>query len=289
MTQSTQPGESSRPAPWQLGRLAMGLLAVSVLSGVALVPLYDPAHALASVEALHAGIPWAWFLRGLHAYSSHALLVVTLAHGVEVLLVRSDAHVTAGVWWRSVLLFGVLVAAMLSGFVMRGDAEALSALRVWRGVFESVPLGGDVLARGFLGEGSGEMAVVALHHGGTLTLLCWLLAAEHAQKLWPDLRATVLGAVVGLTLAGLLPLGLGPPVGTAETGWLHGPWYLLGLQGALLSLPEALGWLGPLAFLVALGFVRHAGRRRAWALAVVAAFVVLYAGFTVRLLAVGAL
>ena len=50
-----------------------------------------------------------------------------------------------------------------------------------------------------------------------------------------------------------------PPTGAL----LLGPWYLLGLQGALLHLPVAAGWLLPLLLLAAVGLVRHVDGRRA--------------------------
>jgi hypothetical protein len=71
----------------------------------------------------------------------------------------------------------------------------------------------------------------------------------------------------------------------APTHLLLGPWYLLGLQGALVDLPVAAGWLAPLALVLPLVFLRHArGRVRAALLALLAAWIAADAAFTVRLL-----
>ena len=267
----------------------MGLLAVTVVSGATLVPFYDPARALDSLETLHAGLAWGWLLRALHAYAAHALLVVTLAHLAEILIVGGEARLAAGAWWRTVLLIGVLPAAMLSGYVLRGDAEALGALETWRGLLSALPLVGPLLARFVLGEGEASLAVVALHHVGTLTVVLWLLAAAHGRRLVPETRPVVLAGLLCVALAGLLPLGLGPPsLSAADGGLFHGPWYLLGLQGALLDLPVAAGWLGPLALLLVLGLLRHPpGRRRErrrWLLGALGALALAYVGWSVRLL-----
>ncbi len=270
---------------FHFGRLTLGFLAVTLISGIALIPHYDPGAPLASVEAIDGGVSWGWLLRGIHGFAAHGLTILTIAHLVEVVLRRREGELATGVWWRSVLTVPLVVAAMLTGFVMRGDAEGLAALQVWRGIVGSIPLVGDGLADFLLGSGDNAMAVVALHHVGTFTLLAWWFAAEHGRRLAPDLRAAVLACLITVTLAGLAPLGLGPAA--AEPGELvTGPWYLLGLQGALLDLPPAVGWLAPLLVVVAIGGLRHyRARGRAIALTLLAAVTVIYLGFTVRLLA----
>jgi hypothetical protein len=257
---------------------------VSVLSGIALVPFYTPAAAWESLERIQGGLAWGFFLRSLHAYSSYCVLAATAAHAVQILAARTERQLPAGVWWRSVLLLPVTVAALLGGFVLRGDAEALAALAIWRRILESIPLAGAELSRLFLGSVPGDLGPAALHHAGTFTLLLWLFTAEHGGRVIPDTRGTVLAALVSLAFAGTVPLPLGAPPAAAPAHLL-GPWSLLGLQGALVSLPPAAGWLLPLAFVLLLGFVRHAdGRARRVLLAALAAACAAYVFFTVRVL-----
>ena len=271
-----------------LGRLTFGLLAVAVLSGLALAPFWSAARPLESLEALNGATPWGFFLRGVHAISSWGFLAGTLAHLVEVLVKGAERKLFPAVWWRSVLLLPVSVLALLGGFLMRGDAEAQAALAVAREISVTIPVLGGGLAALFLGVPGGDLAAVALHHAGTFTLLAWLLTAEHGRALAPDLRSTVLAALGSLAVAGVVPVPLGPA--TAPDGaLLLGPWYLLGLQGTLLHLPAAAGWLLPLALLLLVGATRHVeGRARAALLAFAAAWGAAYLAFTVRLLLVAA-
>ncbi|HMM37094.1 MAG TPA: hypothetical protein PKA62_20505, partial [Thermoanaerobaculia bacterium] len=166
----------------------------------------------------------------------------------------------------------------------QGDAEAQAALAVWREVSSTVPLAGRALAALLLGLPGSDLAPVALHHAGTFTLLAWLLTAEHGGTPLPDLRSTLLSALARLAAAGLFPVPLGPPL-APDGALLLGPWYLLGLQGALLDLPVAAGWLLPLALVLAIGLVRHVdGRVRAALLALAAAWGAGYLALTLRLL-----
>ncbi len=268
------------------GRLALGFLAVSTLSGLALVPFFSPAHALESLERLHGGIPWGFFLRALHAFSSFGLLVTAVFHLVQVLARRTERQLAAGAWWRSVLLLPLTLLALLSGFVLRGDAAAAEALPLWSRIVETVPFLGPELSRLVLGVIPGDLGAISLHHAGTFTLLLWLITAEHGRRLVPDARSLVLAGLVSAALAGAVPLPLGHPPGAPGGAGqiLLGPWYLLGLQGALVDLPASVAWLAPLLLVVLLGLVRHVDRARRHVVMLLAAWVAAYAAFTVRIL-----
>jgi hypothetical protein len=205
-------------------------------------------------------------------------------HVLQVLAAKTERQLPAGVWWRSVVLLPVTVAALLGGFVLRGDAEAMAALSIWRRILESLPLAGAEIARLFLGTVPGDLGPAALHHAGTLTLLLWFFTAEHAGRLLPDARGTTLAALVSVALAGVVPLPLGAPP-SASPAHLLGPWSLLGLQGALEVLPSWIGWIAPLELVLLLGLVRHAsGTARRVLVALIAVWAAEYAFFTVRVL-----
>lgn len=270
--------------PRIFGRLALGLLAVEVASGVALVPLYDPAHALADVEALEAGLPLGWLLRAVHGYAGWLLLIGAAAHVVETFWYGDERRLAPGVWWRAVLLAPILVLALLGGFLLRGDAEAQAAHAIWRGITDSVPLVGADLTRLFLGARGGSLGAVLGHHAGTFTVLLWVLSGEHGRRLFPDTVSAAVSALAVLALAAFVPLPLGPATAPAA-GFLHGPWYLMGLQGALLDLPVWTGWIAPVVFVVALGLVRHvSGGTRRGIFVFLGLFLLAWLGFTLRLL-----
>ncbi len=288
LTDSRQEDRRKAVPSGNFGRLAFGFLAICVVSGVALTPFYSPARALDSLERLQGGLPWGFFLRALHAFSGFGLLVATAGHLAQVLAARTERQLSAGSWWRSVLLLPLLVAALLGGFVLRADAEAAAALPVWRHIVESVPLVGVEAARLLLGAATGDLGAVVLHHAGTFTLLLWLLTSAHGDRLLPDRRSVILAGLVSTALAGAMPLPLGSAPGASPTSagrLLLGPWYLLGLQGALVDLPVAIGWLGPLALVLFLGLLRHARERaRKLLIALTAIWVVADLAFTARLL-----
>jgi hypothetical protein len=269
------------------GALSLGFLAVTIVSGVALVPLYRPEEALASVEAIQAGLPWAWMVRAVHAVAALGFLLSTLIHLWDAVRRGGLDRVPPGVWWRSTLLLPIAIAGMLTGFLLRGDAEALAAMAIGRGVLESVPGIGEGLATLLLGPAGAGFGPVALHHAGTFTVLPWLLSIEHGRRVWPDARSWVTALAGSVAIAGLVPVPLGPA--DAAGASLLGPWYLLGLQGMLLDLPIASAWIVPIAFLLGVGGLAHVqGRRRTVVLAGLGCVAAAWVGWTVRLLVAGA-
>lgn len=267
------------------GRLSLGLLLVTALSGVVLGAFYSASSPLDSVERIHAGVPWAWLLRGVHWVAASGLLVLALVHLFEMVRRGRERSLPRAVWWRSLMLVPLLVLAMLGGFVLRGDAEAVSALAVWRSLTVATPLVGGALERLLLGSGVSDLSVVLLHHAGTFTLAIWLLSGEHGGRWWPDGRWGVVAAGVTLALAALIPIGLGAPAASGAGALQLGPWYLLGMQGMLLDLPTAAGWLAPLLLLGLVGSLAHLdGRARRAAMVGTVALVVIYFGWSLRML-----
>jgi hypothetical protein len=269
-----------------LGRIALGFLAICIVSGFALSPFYSVIEAAGSVERLTGGVPWGSLLRGVHAWSGFGLLVASVAHLVEVWATGKDRRLPRGLWWASVLLLPIVVGALLGGFILRGDAEARAALGVWRGVFETIPLTGTVLSRLLLGGGD-RPADLALHHAGTFSILLVVLTAAHGKRLLPDRRSATLAALLSVAFGGAFAPALGSDAASAApaSGVLLGPWYLLGFQGALASLPPPVAWIAPLALLVAIAWLRDADEFARRAIGVVGGiWAAVYAGFAVRLL-----
>ncbi|OIP36799.1 MAG: hypothetical protein AUK47_14640 [Deltaproteobacteria bacterium CG2_30_63_29] len=244
------------------GRLALGFLALSTLSGLALVPTYDPAAPYASLEAITAGLPWAWFMRALHWFTSQALLVTTALHLLEVVLAKRERRLEPGPWWRASASLVLIVLALFSGFLMRGDLEAVSASRIASAISLSLPWLGASL-RGFLFGGEHPtVGVIAMHHAGTFTVLLWIVTYEHGGRALPDARSVVLAGASALVFAALATLPLGPAPNEVAAEPLLGPWYFLGLQGMVRDLPPLSVWLLGAAMMASLGTLHHFAESR---------------------------
>lgn len=228
---------SARPAPsggvvstraGTLGDLAIASLLLTALSGVALAVPYDPADAYGSLAALLLVNPAGALFRNVHYWAGQACFVLTLLHVWDHLRARTEHRVRRAVWARLVAAVALLAFVMLSGFLLRGDADAQQALRILTEATTQIPLVGPGLATLLFGA-SGALGIVYVQHAATATIAVWLFAIEHSRRLWP--RPASLLAVL-LTVSALA-LFVSPGLHDGLDPVVKGPWYFLGLQEIL--------------------------------------------------------
>lgn len=264
---------------WQaippLGMLTLAAFVVCAITGVMLVPAYSPSTALDSLTLLLLKNPAGVFVRSLHYWSAQAFLVLTLAHIADHLLRRSDVSVRFGVWFRSVLSIPIIFGAMLSGFLLRGDAASTQAMQVLRSLLRLAPLVGAALPRLLTGS-EHDLATVYIHHACTATILIWLITADHAHRIMPTARSVLWTCPPLLLISAIIV----PALGWRATAVEKGPWYLLGLQEVLhwLPAPGIFVWFLLLGFGLLVYLPRFSAKPRSWLLWSIASVM---AGYTV--------
>lgn len=225
----SHPRSALLTTPWgSLGDLATASFFLAALSGVALAVPYDPANAYGSLATLLLANASGSFFRNLHYWSGQLCLVLTVLHLWDHLRVGTEGLTRRGVWLRLSLTLPVLAFLMLSGFLLRGDAEGQQALRIVSQILGQVPWVGAPAATLLFGRG-GRLDVVYVQHVATATILVWLFLVEHSRQLWPRPMAFL---AAGLA-AGALSLGLTPGLHDGLDPIVKGPWYFLGLQELL--------------------------------------------------------
>jgi len=230
--------------PWgTLGELAAAAFAVAAVSGVALAVPYDSRDGYGSIATLLLANPAGAFFRNVHYWAGQLCLVLTIVHVWDHLRAHTEHRVSRGVWLRLALTLPLMAFIMLSGFMLRGDADARQALRILTEATSQIPLLGPLGATMIFGAGE-RLEVVYVQHAATATIAVWLFIIEHARRgVWPRASAfvavTVVGSGISLVVSPGLHDGLEPVI--------KGPWYFLGLQEILHWTP----W--PLAVVVAGG------------------------------------
>jgi ubiquinol-cytochrome c reductase cytochrome b subunit len=203
---------------------------ICAVTGILLVPAYKPDTALDSLALLLLKNPAGIFVRSLHYWSAQAFLVLTLAHVLEHMLRRSEIKVTFGVWWRLSLTVPIVLAVMLSGFLLRGDGAATQALQVLRSLLGFVPWIGASLVRMLTGSGA-DLQTIYLHHACTATIVIWLVTIEHARRILPRAQAIAWTLPPSLALSALLVPWLESRTQPIEKGpWYFGSSAFAGLQ-----------------------------------------------------------
>ncbi len=208
-----------------MGSIATSSMLVCAVSGVFLAVPYKISEPLDSLSLMLIDNPAAVFIRDLHFWSAQFFLIFSILHLIDHFIQKTEYNVSGGIWLRLTLSLPVLFFVMISGFILKGDADAYSAFRILSSLFDRIPLAGGLLKSTLLGS-ENNLELVYVHHIATATIILFIIVYEHARRIWPGSR----GFIILLFILLILSYFLHAPLGR-ETG--KGPWYFIGFQEIL--------------------------------------------------------
>ena len=240
--------------PFSLGRIAVLLIVILVLSGFGLLLFYEPTAegAAASLARLHDERPAGWLIHNAHRWSA-LLLVVTLAlHALRAWIVRAYRAPRDLNWWLGILLLLTVILMGATGYLLRWDIKAFALMDLIVSNFSDIPFLGRAFVVAMLGEGELERVplyrgyafhvwIIPIFLGLTLTLhllVAWRQGLAETPTWWrkwrgrhPNIRwPHLLPGLVLLTL--VIALSLLTPhesqSGPSDTSlWPHPDWILM--------------------------------------------------------------
>lgn len=148
-----------------LGSVLLFLLVVQILSGAVLALYYAPTpdHAHDSVRFITEAVPLGWLVRGLHYFGASALVIVAVLHLLRVVALGSYKAPRELTWVSGVVMFLLILAFALTGYLLPWDQRAYWATVVTINIAKLTPLAGEQMAA--LLSGGAEI--------GALTLTRW--------------------------------------------------------------------------------------------------------------------
>ncbi|RKD91458.1 cytochrome b N-terminal domain-containing protein [Mangrovibacterium diazotrophicum] len=217
------------------GTVALSLFWLILLSGVLLAVPFDVDSPYLSVSGMMVGNPWASFIRNLHYWSSQFFLICSLLHMYDHFHNKERIGLKPGMALR--LSVGVLIIflAMLTGFLLKGDADSLQARQILETLAQRIPIIGESLAFSLLGKPD-SFQLIYVHHIATFTIFIAIIMVEHSRRFWPSALEFLMTSV-GTLLASYL---FSAPLHDNLNPTVKGPWYFVGFQEILhwFSRPE---------------------------------------------------
>lgn len=139
------------PARWSsaLGHALVWLFVVEGLTGFALGNLYAPTtrDAWGSIVFMERALSWGALVRGLHYWVAQVMVIVALVHCLSVLAIAQHRKPREGLWWLSLGVFGMSIAAAHTGAMLPWDEKAYWITKVEDGIIQSFPVIGEAAAR----------------------------------------------------------------------------------------------------------------------------------------------
>ncbi len=181
----------SEPVPYHLKRwwFCLGgtpayLFLVQILTGILLTFYYvpDPEKAYDSVQALSSGIPFGWYIRGLHKWSANLMIVTVVLHALRVFFTGAYRKPREINWVIGCGILGTVLVFGFTGYSLVYEQLSYWGATVAGNLTQAVPFVGQYLGdllRG--GERIGDNTLTrffVLHIGVLPTVLIALLAVH---------------------------------------------------------------------------------------------------------------
>jgi cytochrome b6 len=129
---------------WFLGTLSLGTFVILVLTGVPLMLYYHPSvpQAYSDMKDLQFVVSAGVFLRNLHRWSAHAMVLLVFAHMFKVFYRGAYRPPREFNWVIGVFLLLITLFLSYTGYLLPWDQLAFWAITVGSNLISAVPLMG---------------------------------------------------------------------------------------------------------------------------------------------------
>jgi len=213
------------------GQISLASLAICIVSGVFLAIPFDIENPFLSISSMMVLNPASSFIRNIHFWSAQFFLIFSLIHIWDRFNKSEEIRLKKGVWLRLSLGVMIIFLAMLTGFLLKNDADSEQAWRILDSLIVGIPFIGNILSYSLLGN-EGSLQLVYVHHIATFTIFIAIITFEHSRKIWSEGSTFVIVAVITLIISFFFTAPLHDGVNPS----VKGPWYFVGFQ-------EILHWL----------------------------------------------
>jgi len=129
---------------WFLGTLSLGTFLILVLTGIPLMLYYHPSvpQAYADMKDLRFAVSAGVFLRNLHRWSAHAMVLLVFAHMFKVFYRGAYRPPREFNWVIGVVLLMLTLFLSYTGYLLPWDQLAFWAITVGSNLISAVPVFG---------------------------------------------------------------------------------------------------------------------------------------------------
>jgi len=197
-------------ATFRLGFIAAVLFMTLFISGMYLMFFYHPAvpQAYFDMHELRTGIAFGQFVRNIHRWSAHLMVVVVLLHLLRVFYAGAYKAPRQFNWVVGVMLLLLTLGLSFTGYLLPWDQLAFWAITVGTNIAGYVPVLGDKARQILLGGPDvGDAALLRFYvlHVYVLPSLVVLFLSVHIWRVRKD------GFAIADREAGEEPAGVGEP------------------------------------------------------------------------------
>lgn len=164
------------------------LFIIELFTGLLLMTTYSPSAtgAWASVHFIDSS-PAGSFIRGIHYFAAHALIIALAIHVIRVLFTAAFRAPRELVWITGLILLPLVVVLAVTGNPLGASQKGLAQIEVEANILGSTPVLGPILRSLLLGgDEVGQLTLLRLYslHVGLVPLLVLGLLAIHLTQIY---------------------------------------------------------------------------------------------------------
>jgi cytochrome b6 len=178
-------------ATWYLGTLTLGSFVILTITGILLMLYYHPSapQAYADTKDLQFVVSSGQFLRNLHRWSAHAMVLLVFAHMFRVFYRGAYRPPREFNWVIGVVLLLLTLLLSYTGYLLPWDQLAFWAITVGSNIASAVPVFGAKLRFLMLGGhfvNANALLRFYVLHCMILPLVAFLFVAVHFWRIRKD-------------------------------------------------------------------------------------------------------
>lgn len=247
------------------GGLLLVLILLQFLTGIILLFPFRAEESYASLREITYSLPFGWWIRGLHRWSSNFTVFFLLLHTFRT-SITSDFLRKGGMrWFTGSFIFFTMFASCFTGYSLVGDERSFWAATVGINIAGKIPLAGN-LVRNFFTQSSGLPGIMRFYIFHIIIIPAFLIfliffhilfvrmtgpseeEGEEKHPFFPDhLIDLLLIFIPVLTALFLLPViffpELGNPPQKTPPVTVKPEWYFSGIYLSLRKMPFFLAFI----------------------------------------------
>jgi len=171
---------------WYLGVISVVLLVSLIVSGVYLMFFYvpSPASAYGDMQALQVDVAFGQFMRNVHRWSAHLMVVAVAAHMARVFYRGAYKPPREFNWVVGVILLVLTLLLSFTGYLLPWDQLAYWAVTVGTSMAEFVPVFGGSIRETLVGGNEVGAETLIRFYVLHVALLPGVLLALLMAHLW---------------------------------------------------------------------------------------------------------
>jgi quinol-cytochrome oxidoreductase complex cytochrome b subunit len=174
-----------------LGIISAILFGVLTWTGVLLMFYYVPSveRAYPTIKEIQLSVPVGQFMRNMHRWSAHAMVLAVVLHMARVFYVGAYKPPREFNWVVGVVLLLLTLGASFTGYLLPWDQLAYWAITVGTNIAGYMPVAGPVIQELLLGGTEvGQNALIRFYtlHIAVLPVLITLLVSLHMWRVRKD-------------------------------------------------------------------------------------------------------